>query len=188
MALADIINLVSEEAKGKIEELTKATDEQIKVLLDKSAQDGEKYSVQKFEEFEILQKELEKKSTADITRNEKIKTAEFTKSISDEIFTALEKEIFSFSEKDQIDFFARQISKISDSEGEIIAQGTTTSVLEEAVKSAGKNFTVVDGDEKENGGFIFKGKGFTSDFTITSLVQGEFKDANEADLVEKLFA
>ncbi len=186
MALADIIQLVSSEKDAKIAALTKTNDENIKRLLDDAAKNGEKYSVQKFEDFEKLQKELEKKSAADIIRNEKIKIAEFTKSISDEVFIALEKEILSLSEKEQSEFFAKQISMISANEGEIVAQGTPMSVLESAVKSAGKNFTVVDG--KGSGGFIFNGNGFTSDFTVKSLVQGEFKDANEADLVENLFA
>ncbi len=186
MALADIISLIDKEKDEKIADLTKTNDEQIKIILDNAVIDGDSYSKRKFSDFEILQKELEKKSAADIIRNEKIKTAEFSKIISDEVFIALEKEIVSFSEKDQIDFFTKQISKISDLEGEIIAQGTSVSVLEASVKSAGKNFSVTDG--KGHGGFIFKGNGFTSDFTVTSLVQGEFKDANEADLVENLFA
>ena len=186
MALADIIQLVSSEKDAKIAELTKNNDNEIKVILDNAAKQGEEYSVRRFEDFEKLQKELEKKSAADINRNEKIKTAEYTKNISTEIFSALEKEIQSFSDKDQSDFFAKQISKIKETEGEIIAQGTSVDVLKSAVTSAGKNFTVTDG--KGDGGFVFKGNGFTSDFTIKSLVQGEFKDANEADLVEKLFA
>jgi len=186
MALADIIQLVSSEKDAKVAELTQTNDENIKIVLDNAIQNGEAYSIQKFEEFELLQRTLEKKSAADIIRNEKIKVAEVTKDISNAIFIALEKEITSLSEADQSKFFAKQISKISDSEGEIVARGTVVSVLESAVKSAGKKFTVVDG--KGNGGFIFNGNGFTSDFTITSLVQGEFRDANEADLVENLFA
>jgi len=186
MALADIIQLVSSEKDAKIAELTKKNDENIKIILDNAKEKGEAYSIKKFEEFELFQKTLEKKSAADISRNEKIKRAELTNDISNAVFIALEKEIASLPEADQSKFFAKQISKISDSEGEIVSKGTLVSVLEDAVKSAGKNFTVVDG--KGNGGFIFNGNGFTSDFTITSLVQGEFKDANEAALVENLFA
>lgn len=186
MALADIIQLVSSEKDAKIAQMKESQEKDVKILLKGATADGEKYSIQKFEEFEVLQKELEKKTDADIARNEKIKTAEFRNFISDQVFSALEKEIASLSEKDQITFFAQQISKISDSDGEIVAQGTSISVLEAAVKSAKKTFTVVDG--KGSGGFVFKGNGFTSDFTISSLIDGEFKDTNEADLVENLFA
>ncbi|HID91957.1 TPA: hypothetical protein EYP45_02445, partial [Candidatus Peregrinibacteria bacterium] len=136
MALADIIQLVSFEKDAKIARMKESQEKDIKILLEEATARGEKYSIQKFEEFEIFQKALEKRTDSDIVRNEKIKTAEFIKKISEEVFFALKKEIMSLSEKDQITFFANEIAKISDTKGDILARGTSVSVLEKAVKQA----------------------------------------------------
>ena len=186
MALADIINLINKEKEEKIAELTSVNDMQIKNILDTASKEGEDYSKRKFDEFERLKKSLEKKFNSDLVRAKKIKKYEFYKSISDDVFLALEKRILSLSDEDQVKFFASQIIKISDLDGEIVSKGTSTAILKDAVKLAKKEFTVVDGEG--DGGFIFNGDGFTSDFTVSSIVQGEFKDVNEADLIENLFA
>ncbi len=186
MALADIIDFVSAEKDKKIAELTSQSDKAIKELLEVAEQKGKEYSAKKFTEYENLEALLGRKNVSEIARLEKIKKAELVDSLVTEVFSALESEILSFSEKDAVKYFAKQISDITEVEGTIESKGTPVAVLEQAVSTAGKKFSVIEGSG--NGGFVFKGDNFIADFTIKTFVQGYLKDMYTADLVEKIFA
>ncbi len=186
MALVDIIALIEDEASKKASSILEKSQKEIISLTDTLEKELSHYiSVLETEEKEEISL-LKKRSTAFLSREERILLSVSREEILESVFLALKFALETLSGKDLEGVFLKLLLEIPAEKGHIVVLGKRLPEMKESLLIAKKDFSLEEDSSSQEGGFIFKGQSFEMDFSFSSLVK-EIHKKKAIEIFKELF-
>jgi len=187
MALKDIINTITDEAKAEAEKIKQEGKKKIEAIEEESRQ---KIKTEEKKIDDSIEKEAQKvvdRAAFESNIKERNKIVSLKQEIVDEVFDKVLEKIKELGDNEYSAVMKKLIADLPEVEsGYITPIAGKEDLTRKALQDSGKNYSISDSSIEGAGGFVFKSKDIEVDNRFEELLKG-LREELEIEISNKLF-